>query len=103
MNRLNFPAINSAARSALLPLLRRWLPDGHVERLEYVARNPKRADRRPGSFRVHIGSGPKAGVWRDFAADVGGADPVSLCAYLHDLGQADAARRLADMLGVGHE
>ena len=37
----------------------------------------------------------------DFAlADVRGGDPVSLAAYLSGRSQSDAARALADMLGV---
>jgi hypothetical protein len=38
----------------------------------------------------------------DFATDAAGGDPVSLAAYLFDLSQLDAARRLAAMLGM-HE
>jgi hypothetical protein len=40
------------------------------------------------------------GKWADFAIDEGGGDPVSLAAYLAGTGQAEAARALADMLGV---
>lgn len=102
MPKLDFVAVNTAARHNLLAILHRWLPDGRVEGLEYIARNPKRADKRLGSFRIHVGNGPKCGVWRDFAADTGGSDPVSLCAYLFDMKQGEAARQLAGMLGVRH-
>lgn len=40
------------------------------------------------------------GRWADFATDDKGGDVVSLAAYLAGTGQADAARNLADMLGV---
>ena len=63
---------------------------------EYVARNPTRHDRRPGSFKVNL----RTGRWADFATGDRGGDPVSLAAYLFGLTQAEAARRLADMLGV---
>lgn len=91
-----FQATNVAARVNLLPILQRWLPDGRMHGQEYVARNPKRLDRHPGSFSINL----KSGKWADFATGDRGGDPISLAAYLFDLHQAEAARRLADMLGV---
>ena len=82
----------------LVPLLSRWLPDGRVEGSEFVARNPRRDDRRPGSFKVSL----SRGVWKDFSSGDGGSDPISLVAYLAGISQAEAARRLADMLGIDH-
>ena len=76
----------------------RVLPDGRLLGREYTARNPTRADRRPGSFRINTGNGR----WSDFATGDAGGDVVSLAAYLSGTGQADAARALADMLGVRH-
>ena len=99
MQRLDFPAISRAALASLPALLRRWLPDGHLAGREYTARNPMRADRRPGSFKVNISTGK----WADFACDAKGGDVVSLAAYLSGTGQAEAARALADMLGVRHD
>ena len=100
MRRLNFAAINRAALGSLPALLRRWLPDGRLVGREYTARNPRRADRRPGSFRINVNSGK----WADFATGDAGGDVVSLAAYLSGTGQAEAARALADMLGVrGHD
>ena len=96
--RLDFQAINRAALASLPALLRRWLPDGHLVGREYMARNPRRADRRPGSFRINVNSGR----WKDFATGDAGGDVVSLAAYLSGSGQAEAARALADMLGVRH-
>ena len=46
--------------------------EGH----EYVARNPTRADRRPGSFKINL----RTGRWADFATGDKGGDPVSLAA-----------------------
>lgn len=94
--RLDFERINAAALSALPALLSRWLPDGRREGHEWVACNPRRADRRPGSFRINMNTGK----WADFATDDRGGDVVSLAAYLANTGQAEAARSLADMLGV---
>ncbi|MEZ5933898.1 MAG: hypothetical protein R3F54_18500 [Alphaproteobacteria bacterium] len=93
---VDFTVVNAAARTNLLPILQRWLPDGRVHGREFVARNPKREDRRPGSFSINL----RSGKWADFASNDRGGDPVSLAAYLFDLSQMEAARRLADMLGV---
>jgi hypothetical protein len=94
--RLDFDAINRAALSALPALLARWLPDGKQQGHEWVARNPRRADRQPGSFKVSL----RTGQWADFASGDRGGDPVSLAAFLYGMSQAEAARKLALMLGV---
>ena len=41
--RIDFDAINRAALERLPDLLSRWLPDGRIEGLEFVAKNPRRA------------------------------------------------------------
>ncbi len=97
--RLDFGAINAAALPALPTLLRRWLPDGRQVGREYVARNPRRADKRAGSFKVNT----RTGRWADFATGDAGSDVVSLAAYLGSTGQGDAAKNLAAMLGVEPE
>jgi hypothetical protein len=94
--RPDFDRINRAALGQLDGILRRWLPDGRIEGLEYVARNPKRYDRRLGSFKINR----RTGRWADFATGARGGDPISLAAYLHGLSQFEAARRLAHMLGI---
>ncbi len=93
---VDFAAVNRAALGRLPDILRRWLPDGRVEGHEYVARNPRRVDRRPGSFKINL----HTGRWSDFATGDSGGDPVSLAAYLSGTGQVEAARGLATMLGV---
>lgn len=97
--RTDFDAVNRAALAALPALVRRWLPDGRPEGPEYVARNPRRSDRRPGSFKVNL----RSGRWADFATGDKGGDVVSLAAYLGGLSQIEAARSLAEMLGVRHD
>jgi hypothetical protein len=92
----SFAAVNEAALRRLPEILERWLPDGRVVGKEYVARNPLRHDRRPGSFKIHV----RTGRWADFATGDRGGDPVSLAAYLFGLSQAQAAQMLADMLRV---
>ena len=94
--RIDFAAVNRAALAALPALLRRWLPDGRQVGREYLARHPLRADRRSGSFKINV----RTGRWADFATGDAGGDVISLCAYLAGIGQAEAARSLADMLRV---
>ena len=70
---------------------RHWLPDGKQEGHWWVARNPVRQDKRAGSFKVNMSDGG----WKDWADDrARGGDLVSLYAYLHGIGQADAAKQL---------
>lgn len=95
---IDFAAIARAALARLPDLLTRWLPGGRIEGAEYVALNPRRADRRPGSFKVNL----TTGQWADFAVEGAcGGDVVSLAAYLGGVGQVEAAERLAEMLGIG--
>lgn len=95
---VDFTRINCAALARLPDILARWLPGGRIEGTEYVALNPRRADRRPGSFKVNL----KTGQWADFAIESArGRDVVSLAAYLGGIGQVEAAERLAAMLGMG--
>ena len=95
---LDFVSVNRAAMAVLPVLLRRWLPRGRREGSEYVALNPKRRDRRLGSFKVNL----HTGKWADFATGDKGGDVVSLAAYLAHISQADAAFKLATMLGKRH-
>jgi hypothetical protein len=94
--RIDFAAINAAALRALPHLLARWAPDGRALGREWVARNPRRSDNHPGSFKVNM----RNGRWADFATGDKGGDPISLAAYLHGLSQGEAAHRLAEMLGI---
>lgn len=93
---LDFDRINRAALGALPALVARWLPDGKRVGREWVSRNPRRSDRKAGSFRVNLNTGK----WADFATDDRGGDPISLAAFLAGTGQAEAARNLADMMGI---
>ncbi len=94
--RIDFTRVATVALGQVDAIVRRWLPDGKGEGPEWVARNPRRPDRRRGSFKVNL----RTGKWGDFATGDCGGDLVSLAAYLFDLDQRDAAIRIADMTGV---
>lgn len=94
--RIAFARVAAAALDHAESILQRWLPEGRRDGAEWVCRNPTRADARPGSFKVNT----RTGLWADFAANERGRDLIALAAYLHGLDQADAARRVAAMLGI---
>ena len=93
---IDFAGISSAALSNARLLLPKLIPGGSFGGREYVVRNPRREDQHPGSFKINF----KTGVWKDFATGDGGADLISLAAHVWGCSQGDAARRLADVLGV---
>lgn len=93
---INFRRVAGAALARSDSILTRWLPDGRREGAEWVSRNPRRHDRRPGSFKVNL----ETGKWGDFASNAFGGDLVSLAAYLLGLSQTEAARKVAAMIGI---
>ena len=97
--RLDFNKINRAALSRLPELLARWLPEGRRQGREWVARNPRRADRSARSFSINI----ETGKWADFATGDRGGDPIALAAFLFNLKQGEAAVKLAEILGIHHD
>src|SRR5262249_25966884 len=76
----------------------RWLlPDGRRQGRQWVALNPRRADRHLGSFRIGLNNGR----WADFAMDsVSGGDLISLVAYVRNSSMKQAALDLARQLGI---
>jgi hypothetical protein len=94
--RINFKTINAGALRALPLILSRWLPDGKRKGREFIAKNPTRADRAAGSFRINT----VTGKWADFATNDRGGGVISLAAYLFRLSQPEAARLVAGMLGI---
>ncbi|HXW71698.1 MAG TPA: hypothetical protein VEK34_09685 [Methylocella sp.] len=53
MRRIDFDQINRAALANLSAVLARVLPSGKQVRREWVALNPRRADRHLGSFKIN--------------------------------------------------
>jgi hypothetical protein len=94
--RLNFSRVQSATLALAKQLVPCWLPNGHRVGSEWVARNPTRADRHLGSFKVSL----RTGRWGDFATGDAGGDLISLRAYLDSVSQGEAARRIARELGL---
>lgn len=85
---IDFPKINQAALARFESLLHSWLPAGRRNGHEYKVGS---LSGEPGdSLSINI----RTGVWKDFASDEGGSDPVSLLAAIRNISQAEAAREL---------
>ena len=91
---IDFAGINQAAVRAYRSVLPSLIPGGKFRGQEYVVKNPRRNDQHA-AFSISI-----KGVWKDFATGEGGSDFISLCAYVRGSSQGDAARELAEKLGV---
>ena len=94
--KIAFQRIADAARANCAAIITQWLPGGKRYGAEWCALNPRRTDCRIGSFRINL----RTGAWADFAIDERGGDLISLAAYLYGLNQAEAALKIAQMLGV---
>ena len=95
--RIDFRRVADAALASLESLVAEWLPGGRREGHEFKALNPTRADSKVGSFSINLNTG----AWCDFATGDKGGDAISLLAYLDGVAQLEAAKRLADRLGLG--
>ena len=93
---IDFSRLREVARLQAATLIKAWLPDGKREGDEWVALNPTRADKHPGSFKINMTNGS----WADFATGDRGTDLIALRAYLDGSSQGEAARRLAGELGI---
>src|SRR3989338_3194780 len=96
MSAPNIKQVAAAALASIERILSRWLPDGKQRGHEYVVCNPTRSDSKLGSFSINCNTG----AWADFASDDKGGDLVALVAYLDGVKQGEAAKRLAEFLGL---
>jgi putative DNA primase/helicase len=90
----DFQRIKEAYRQNPLCILRQLIPNGKVEGSDYVAKNPRRNDRRSGSFRIDI----TTGRFNDFATGDRGGDIIDLAAFIYNCNPAAAADKLSRLL-----
>lgn len=95
--RLDFQNIAMAALPHMAVLCARWLPGGVRIGQEWCCGSL--AGERGMSCKVNL----RTGRWADFNSGEKGGDAISLAAAIHRISQAEAARRLADMLGISQE
>ena len=96
---LPFDAVNREALARARTLLPVLLPGGSWQGAEWVTKNPKRDDTKPGSLSINSSTGK----WKDFSSSEGGADLVSLHAWVNGTGQGDACKALAHDFGINTE
>lgn len=92
----DFTTIKNAALLESERLLAQWMPDGKQHGREWLARNPMRADSRPGSFSVNLDSGK----YYDYASGCHGGNLLDLYKDIHGCNAKDAALALASDLGL---
>lgn len=92
--RIDIPAVAAAALPVLPALCQRWLPGGRLEGKEWTVGSLRGEPGR--SLRVNV----RSGRWCDFNTGERGGDAVSLAAAVAGVSQVEAARRLAEMLGI---
>jgi hypothetical protein len=92
---IDFKALNQSALGRSLEVVSRILPDGKRVGCEWQALNPRRADKRRGSFSVNLNNGR----WKDFASDDAGGDFCSLVAFINGTSQIEAAHILEGIIG----
>jgi putative DNA primase/helicase len=93
---LDFAGINRRLLASSETFISSWLPGGKLDGRNWIVRNPMRDDAHP-SLKVHVDEGN----WKDFGNGDGGADLISLYAYLFTgSNQGEAARALAAELGM---
>jgi len=93
---IDFSRVNGSALAVLPAILARLLPGGKAIAGEYTVRNPRRADKYLGSFKINM----RSGRWCDFATGDKGGDVVAIVTFLEGVSQYEAARMLSQMLGV---
>jgi hypothetical protein len=92
--RIDFETIRTVARRNARTICKRIVPGGRVVGDEYVVKNPNRADRHAGSFKINL----RTGQWADFATNERGGDLIALVAWRYAVSQSEAAERLASFL-----
>ena len=88
---LDFAAINNTLLSNYQSTLQQWFPNGQRIGADWCVGSLSGEAGK--SLKIHV----TKGVWKDFASDEGGSDPISLYAAIHNISQSEAARRLSDV------
>ncbi|WP_417270775.1 hypothetical protein [Celeribacter sp.] len=91
-----FDDVNAAAAGRIKSLVEGWVANTRMSGDNLFALNPTRDDRKPTSFCINV----RNGIWCDFATEDKGGDIISYYAYIFGLTQIEAARELAEQLGV---
>jgi hypothetical protein len=94
---LPFKEINSKTLERLEALCKRWFCNGVIIKREFCVGSLK--GEKGKSLKINL----TTGKWCDFATGHRGKDPISLVAAMENCRQIEAAKKLADCLGVPHD
>ncbi|NDF11811.1 MAG: hypothetical protein EB060_03215 [Proteobacteria bacterium] len=94
--KLDFHSINNAAVANIYIVIAHLGLQGRTQGNWFTALNPKRDDKKPGSFVINL----RTGKWKDYALADAYGDLIALVAYIKDYSQKHAAEELARILGV---
>lgn len=87
---ITFTDIKNELQARIKQLVKELAPDGQFAGTYYMPRNPRRDDKRPGSFWIRV-SGSAVGAWREEATGEKG-DVIDLVTYLAGLADRKATR-----------
>ena len=94
---IDFDLIKTRSLDSLEAILTHWFPNGKKAGREFQLGSL--AGEAGQSLKIHLNGG-KRGVRTDFSTGEGGGDPISLIAAADRIGQGEAAKKLADFLGL---
>lgn len=89
----NFAQIKQKYKENPIAVLQQLVGQGRIEGSDYVALNPRRNDRKLGSFRININTGK----FYDFATGDRGGSVIDLAMFVYNCGIVEAAQRLEDL------
>ena len=91
---IDFQAVAQQAIAHAETLLTRWLPSGRRNGHEYLIGDLS------GNAGESTSINMRTGAWADFAGDLKGGDLISLLAAIRSCTQLEAAKQIADELGM---
>ena len=90
---VNFQELKQQYSQCPMDILKRLLGNGKIEGGDYVALNPRRIDKKAGSFKIDIASGK----FHDFATGDRGGSIIDLVAFVYDCDLLTAAQKLQQL------
>ena len=90
---VNFQELKQQYSQCPMDILKRLVGNGKIEGGDYVALNPRRSDKKTGSFRIDIASGK----FHDFATGDSGSGIIDLTAFVYDCDLLTAAQKLQQL------
>lgn len=90
---VSFQKLRQQYKQCPIEILKRLVGNGKIEGGDYVALNPRRSDKKTGSFRIDIASGK----FHDFATGDRGSSIIDLTAFIYDCDLLTAAQKLQQL------